>query len=124
MTLEKRVESVHAIVDWVKGNASGLDRNIAVGFGPHLICYGYDDMNAWQFIVDRYGEVELNPVGLYVTYDRKSGETGGGYRHSTYANFCKCEEAACNDLLLAWPRIKSRLIDEVDRMNKVDDFEV
>ena len=126
MDTAKRLECVTSIVKWIRANVK-VDRTISVGFGPYR--YNYDpalDKTEWHLEVDKYGTVAFDPMGLYVTYNHSdpSNNGGGSFRWKSYVDFAEKEETAVNDLLTAWPRIKSRLIAETERLKAIEDFHV
>ena len=126
MDTAKRIECVTSIVKWIRANIK-VDRTIAVGFGPYLYNYDPSLENAeWHLKVDKYGGIAFDPVGVFVTYNHSdpSKNSGSSYFRESYVDFAEKEQKAVNDLLSAWPRIKSRLIAETERVKSIENFQV
>lgn len=124
MTTEQASKNVEAIVRWINQNVKQMDRYLHYGFGSYGGRRYPNHGREWDLCVKKDGSVEIESVCLKGQFDRFDEEDTRYYPHYTFRKLAEKSPDGANDLMLEWPFIKSKILDEIERLNSLENFQV
>lgn len=124
MTQEQAGRNIEAIVRWINEHVKVMDRYLHYGFGPYCSRRYPEHGREWNLTVKKDGSVDIEGICQRGDFDRFENADTRYYPHYTYAQLAEKAPDGANDLMLEWPNIKSKILEEVERLNSLENFHV